>query len=390
MIFALRRLPALEIAILIAATLVLVVAGVLRERNGTPAESRDAYSTYDATGDGYRAFFEMLEREGVRVERFERRLAFLDASLDTLVWAEPPDTDPGRAQPTRADVAALEAWVRGGGRILYLGHDDAAARAGILHLPRSRSAFDPGGAGVARALQVAGVTRLHSTARRRWWPQPAAHPLVYDRAGPLVLAYALGRGVVVAVVDEQWFANANLVRGDRARLAYALARPLRPNGRVAFDETMHGYALPEHWWSIVPRPLAVALGVAGLALLLGFSGAAMRLGPALAPSSRTARSSADFIDAVAALLERGGAPATALGDAARSATRALARALGAPEETSPDDIAKRMTSAGSRAAFVEMLALAAKRVPSETDLTRGIALAQRLRKETTVHGRPRY
>jgi len=102
------------------------------------------------------------------------------------------------------------------------------------------------------------VARLRAISPLRWRAQPFARALAYDRAGPLVLAYALGRGSVAGVVDASWFANRNLAHDDRARLAYALARPLRPGGRVAFAEGLHGYLTPEHWWSILPRwPLVV-------------------------------------------------------------------------------------------------------------------------------------
>jgi hypothetical protein len=383
---ALRALPRVETAILILAAILLVALRVARQGEHGPA--LDSYSTYDASAGGYRALYELLQREGVRVERFGGHPSSLDSALDTLVYAEPLPFDPARGEATRADAAALEGWVRAGGNLLYVGHDDAAAKAGVLHLPasrrRARRRHHPY---VAPDLRLAGVATAGPLTELRWTVPKRARVLLDDGAGPLVVRYALGRGVVVAVLDERAFENAQIAAFDRARLALALAAPRRPGGALAFDEAVHGYATPSHWWSVVPKPFVVALALATVALLVAFAGAAMRLGPPVSPRPRDDRSTADFIEGLASLLERGGAVRSALADATTSTSHALARAFGLPDNATSAEIAERIESDGARARYRELVAAATNASPSEANLVRGVALAQGLRKEIVAHGR---
>jgi len=388
---ALRRLPPLETGILILAVAILAGLGFARQANPQSGPALDSFSSFDAASGGYRALYTLLEREGIRVERFEQRPAFLDANTDTLVYVEPFAYDPRQNVPSRADVAALEAWVRGGGRLLYVGHDDVAAKRGILNLPASRDVTRAGARPfVARALADAGVTRAFVRDARRWMRgKHRFAELLGDAKGPIVVTYPFGRGRVTAVVDEGQFRNDAIASGDRARLAYALAQPGRPGGLVAFDEFVHGYALPSRWWTLVPRAFAIALCFALATILVALAGAATRFGPALVPVERRDRSSADFIDALSSLLERGRAVREALAAAAASTTHVVARSLALPDATPASEFAARIERSQTRESYLALVALAQNERPSHADFVRGIALAQELRKEFAAHGRPR-
>jgi hypothetical protein len=391
MIARLRRWPLLETALLTVAAAALVALGVVTERARHHAVALESYSSYDAAGGGLRAWYEVLRREGLRVDRFEARPPFLNRGIDTLVWAEPLPFDPRRIPNTRADVAALEAWVRDGGRLLYVGRDDAGAAEHALNLPSSALASASANTArfVAPGLSSEGVRDVTPAAELRWRAGGGKTMLFVDEKGPLIVRYAYGKGEVVAVIDESLFTNARLARADDARLAYALARPRIPGGLVAFDEAVHGFIVPEHWWVIVPRPFAVALALATVALLVAFAGAALRLGPPLAPLRRAEQTSSAFIDAVAALFERNGAARKALTDAAASAKRALATAAGVPDDTPDETVARLIESNDARRAFRDLCALAARGRTDDEHLLRGVDLAQRLRKEYVTHGRAR-
>ncbi len=423
MIAALRRIPPLEGSLLALAVVLLIFVGVLKNGAQTPP-SYDTYSSYDAADGGYRAFYDLLAREGLRVERFESRPAFLTGDVALLVYAEPLPFDPVAGQSaTAGDAGALEAWVRGGGRLLYLGHDEDAAKNGVLHLPFSGDA-SPGGnvpqsghvrqsgrmpqrgdsqrdgthryggtvfrATVVTPVMPPGVAKLQVSGTRRWHATKGDHVLVADRKGPVVVSYPFGRGHVTAVIDETLFDNGRIGNGDAARLAYGLAADEAAGGRVAFDEAVHGHIVPLHWWSIVPLPFALALAAATVTLLIAFAGAAVRFGPPLLPVPRDDRTSADFIDALSSLLARGGAIRSALTRASDSTAKSLARALGLGDEASNDAIAARIEDDASRAAFREMLEISRNGFPDERNLVRGVALAQRLRKDYAAHGRPSY
>jgi hypothetical protein len=334
-----------------------------------------------------------LQRLGVAVDRFERQTGLLDRSVETLVYSEPLPFDQRQIPASPADAKALEAWVRAGGHFIYIGHDDVAAKAKVLSLPFSR----PAGSGasaivVAPSLRASGVAEVGvlSTSLRWKLPHPHTVTLLGDGRGAAIVRYPFGRGSVTAIIDEALFEDANLARGDRARLAYALMAPATPGGVVWFDETVHGYLTPIHWWSIVPVPFVVALVCAVIALLAGLAGAAVRLGPPLLPRPRDDRTSADFIDALSTLLERGRAARAAMQDAERSTARTIARSLGMQSDAATDEIADRIENADDREAFRKLARLAERGSTEDDNFVRTVSLAQRLRKEFEPHGRHRY
>jgi hypothetical protein len=212
-----------EIVVIVLAVATLVALSLL-EKTQAPEPNIDSYSSYDAASGGYRAFYELLDREGISVERFEQRPAFLDPSVDTLVYAEPLSFDPRTGESTQADAYDIEAWVRHGGRLLYLGYDNAAAKQKILALPFARLAGlpiartpgRPGTAYIAPALRNAGVANIGVLAAGMRW-KATKNVLVNDGRGPAIVSYPFGTGVVTAVIDQTLFDNTNLTFGDRAR-----------------------------------------------------------------------------------------------------------------------------------------------------------------------------
>jgi len=390
----LRSLPPLETVLALIAIAVLALATSARERGSQPV-AQASHSSYDAAANGYRALYELLTREGTAVERFERRPAFLgDADVDTLVEISPLPFEPALKSQTAVDAAALGAWVRGGGNVLYIGDAWAGRSAdNVLAIPAATGLRrHPGGSTIDPALRRFGVAAIASHVSQRW-QQRKGRPfraLLDDGRGPLVIRYRLGRGEVTALIDQSLLSNDGIARGDRARLGYALALPRARNGLVAFDEVSHGHLVPEHWWSVVPRPFAIALGIALVVFLIALAGAAVRLGPPLVPRPADQRSTADFIDGLSALFERGHAVHKALRDASNSARRTVARGLGLGDETSNEEIATRIDREDLRAAFREMVAIAENPSSGEQNLVRGVALAGRLRKEYAAHGRPRH
>jgi hypothetical protein len=289
--------------------------------------------------------------------------------------------------PTEAEVKALEAWVRAGGTFLYVGHDGAAARQGVLGLPLAQSVTKKTGRPfVDPSLARLGVNAISDRGGLRWSRsgRKGHRVLVRDAYGPLVLRYPYGRGTITAVVDEDLFSNAGIGIGDRPRLAYALAA-LEPGGELAFEEATHGYFVPEHWWQIAPRPLVVAVLVALFALAIAGIGAAVRLGPPLVPAPRDDASTSDFIGALAGLLASGRAERDAMLTAANSTTRALARSFGLGDGATAQDVAAHIERDDRRRDYATMLAVTSNGFPDARNLVRGVALAQQLRKDYAAH-----
>lgn len=397
-----RRLPPLEFAIVAIALGLLVALSVYGGR-GVSAPTLDSFSSFDASSGGYRAFYELLAREGVHVDRFEQHPAFLDGGIGTLLWAQPLPFDTRAQAPAGADVAALAAWVRSGGRLLYLedGGADGASTTALdatrlalhaLALPSTTPArLNAGGRFIAAPLAAAGVARITAPLGRRWRvPRRGARVLFDDGHGALVVTYRLGRGWVTAGLDEEAFTSGRIARGDNARLALALALPRRPRAYVSFDEVPHGFIAPQHWWDIVPRSFVAALLLAAFAFVIALAGAGVRLGPPLVPEASGDETSGDFIGALAALLGRGRAFAHSLAGARESSSRALARALGVPDDTPPEVVLARLEPGDARTAYHMLLETCAGSSCDEGQFVKGVALAGRLRKEYAAHGSPRH
>jgi hypothetical protein len=380
----LQALPRTELVVVALAIVVLVCLSLAQQDATKPAPIA-SYSSYDAQSGGTRALYELYAREGLGVDRFERQAVFLDNTIATLVWIEPLPFDLAQRVPSDAETKALLAWVKAGGKLLYVGHDDAAARQSYLRLPPAHETHAKHGrAYVDPSLRALGIGAIAASGDLRWVPRARQHVLVADARGPIVVRYSYGRGLVTAVVDEDLFSNDGIGRGDRARLAYALAA-LPHASPIAFEESTHGYFVPEHWWQIAPRPFVVSVIVALVALAIAGIGAAIRFGPPVLPIPRDDATTSDFIGALAGLLRAGGARRNALVTAADSTTRALARSLGLGDRATAQEVAARIERADVRADYQAMLAVAYNGYPDDRNLVRGVALAQRLRKDHAAH-----
>jgi len=288
-----------------ALLLVLLLAGIalVALLEAPVADGRDTFSSTDYRSGGYAAWYELLAREGVAVERFEHRPAELNAGEDTLI-AAPPLAPAGVDARGPADRDALARWVRAGGRLIVLGERRPFAGRG----PRQTG-----------------------------------------------LSTAYGRGVVVVIADPHPFDNALIARADNARLAYALAKPRRAGGIVAFDEALHGALVDRRWWDVIGIPQRVALGGIALAVLAALIGSMLRLGPAVTLRVAREPASDEFVAAVAALYER-----------TKSRRAAIALLAGGVRGASGD-------------AVTQLQLLAERQTPTDRDLLTSAALARTIR-----------
>ncbi|HEX3550075.1 MAG TPA: DUF4350 domain-containing protein [Candidatus Elarobacter sp.] len=305
------------------ALLALLAVSLLGHHEAPPVAA--THASGDFSFGGYRAWYGLLAREGVRVQRFRLHHDALPRSgVDTLVVAFPDPPLPYAWNAAERD--ALRAWVRAGGRMIDVGltpgvnRDDAKGeRVFLTRARRAAGTLRGPWSGLVRDLAVRGGERLAPAKHAR------VETLLGDAAGALVVRYAYGRGEVVGVADAETFQNRTIGSADDARLAYLVARP-RGNGVVAFDEAIRGDIVEKPWYAALTAPELVALGIAALAGLLWLAYGLVPLGPAVRLRAPREPTSEEFLDAVAALYQRTGARDHARDALARDARRSLERA----------------------------------------------------------------
>lgn len=361
--------------LVIAGVALAAVVGVSLIGHQPESPKAATHASGDYSFGGYRAWYELLQREGVDVTRFRlHHDALRDSGIDTLIVAFPDDSLPSYWND--GERAALRAWVRAGGRVIDVGAgpaigtddseydpvilDDVRADHGPLHGPWAAYVSTLGDRGTERLARPkpekppkrARGARLIPTAKRPpRKPSARVHldTLLADRAGALVVRYRVGRGEVIAVATGALFENRALGRADDARLAFmaALPRPAAPKQRriVAFDEAVRGDIVEKAWYRALDAPELVALALAALAGLLWLLYGIVPLGPAVRLRPAREPTSEEFVDAVAALYERARARDHARDALVAESRRALERA---PRTAENAALAQRIAAAATQ------------------------------------------
>jgi len=325
------------------ALLALVAASLFANRPEPPAAATRASG--DFSFGGYRAFSELLAREGIRVERFRRHHDALgESGIDTLVVAF-PDEQLGHLW-NAAERDALRAWVRRGGNLVDIGLTPTADKNDLKGERVVLAGAAAGERSALRGVWASMVTRLDDRGKNRLEPVKGAHVerLLGDAAGALVVRYSYGRGHVVGVANAALFENRSIARGDDARLAFLAARPGRPGGTVAFDEAVRGDVVEKPWYRALTAPELLALGLAALAGLFWLAYGIVPLGPPVRLRAPREPTSQEFVDAVAALYARARARDHARDALLRDARRSLERASTSTENAA---LAERVNAAGA-------------------------------------------
>lgn len=293
-----------DVMFLIAGALLLVFIALVQdaaERRPPPS----VFSTYDTGRNGYAAWYNVAQKAGLPVRRFERALGTLDADVGTLVISG-YENDPAAKPLDETDAKVLASFVERGGRLVVLdaqfaGKEDVTPAAATTVDASGRDAI-----AVTDNRLTAGVTKVVG-------PVDAVFPfserqgvaLLANRAGVVAMAYAYGKGEVIAMSAPAMLGNAYLAAGDNAIFAYDV---LAGHGAVAFDEYVHGYDEGVTFWNALPATVHTAVYVTIAIVVLALIGANVPFVPAIALEPPDERDSSGYIDAMAALMRRARIP----------------------------------------------------------------------------------
>jgi hypothetical protein len=291
-----------DLVLLALALLVFIALALARPQSG---EQPSVYSSYDTGRNGYRAIYEVMRRERVATSRYEAELGLLRAFAGTIVLSA---NNGSYVSVDRSDAQLLAQLARDGARIIVMGvPDDALTRA--LGTPSTQQ-IDA----ASSALAVAGVfTRsVHrvagsfSTVFKR---KRGARTLLLAARRPAAIAYQLGRGTVIAIAAPDVPSNVELALDQNARFAYDILSGPSP---VLFDERLHGYAEGTSMWAVLPASVHDAVWIALGVVLLAVVGGAFRSAPPIALEPVRERDSSAYLAAMASLLRRAHAGASAI------------------------------------------------------------------------------
>jgi Domain of unknown function (DUF4350) len=308
-----------------AIVVVNVALALVRHYTGNPGGPTS--SSYATAPSGLAAYADLLALNGHEVTQL--RDAPARARLDpgsTVVMLDP------RAV-SRADARALRRFLDAGGRLVAGGAEEPRWLDDVLGRPPEWSSAGVGSARPrVRVPETAGVSRVEAAREGSWASAGGARSALGSGGSDLLVVAPVGRGRIALLADASPLQNRLLAHADDARLGLSLAGlPGRP---VAFVESVHGYgratglgAIPGRWW--------FALGGLAFAALLLMWARGRRLGPAEALERPLPPPRREYVDALAALLERTRAPAAAVEPLQAELRRRLERRGGAglaPEE----------------------------------------------------------
>jgi hypothetical protein len=360
-----------------------IVAAIAVFSQGDQPPKFDTFLSTDYASGGVRGWSLLLEREGIRTGRFVLRPLELDDSTDTLISIAPLGFAQAVSPRGASDLAALAAWVRRGGRLVYVGRYTGLADAESAQLKLPRQLPGVGASGQLHGPLTASTGPLASVGTDRMLTLPPEHVReeIADRNGDIVVRYPLGRGEVIAVTGAAPFANRALGQAGNARLAYLLGVPHKAGGRVDFDDGVHGMLADRPWYRAMTAWELLALAIMAIAIVLWVVGGMLPAIPAFRLGAKREPTSAEFIAALAALYERTGARAQSGQTLTDDALRTVARAVGVSDRATPADIAARAAPRPGGANVAQLVAALDTPLLTDEDLLAKAKLTHTIRKD---------
>ncbi|MCS6839917.1 MAG: DUF4350 domain-containing protein [Roseiflexus sp.] len=368
----------LIIAGLFGALIVFVVFGPGR----TPPPTPRVPSTYSSAPDGALALYEWARAMGYDVRRLEYRPFEVTEDDVVLVMLSPSEAI------SRAHARDILDWVERGGTLIFADNAPTGLSASdaLLEALKMRITVltDTQTIERAPALQPVfdqpPVREISVRTRHALVPQRNDYAPLFGASGQVLIAgIQIGKGYVYLSATAHPFTNSGLRDRQHAALVLNMLRRAPPGGRILFDEYHHGLTAPplptdgllSTPWGWAGTYVAVATA---LFLLLG----GRRFGRAVPLREETARrSSAEYLDSMADLYQRGGKRHYMLRHFYADFKRRLAKPYGINPQLEDREFVHQMARARSinEAALLALLAQLRATPASDAELLRVVAAA---------------
>jgi hypothetical protein len=332
-----------------------------------PAQSApQRATTHSSESDGALALYSWAREMGYDARRLEYRPFALDEQDAALVILSP--SRPIRRPEARA---ALD-WVEAGGTLILA--DDTPALFGAANALFEELDFDTTVFSDTEALARAAPAQpaldqpplgdAPVRADRVLVPRTDDYVALLGKPGALVVAgLKRGEGYIYLSSAAHPFTNEGLRAPENAALALNMLRRVPAGGRIQFDEYHHGYFTPPSNTRIMlgsPWGWAAAYAALAVALFLVLSG--RRFGrPVPLKEESARRSSAEYVESMADLFQRGGKRAYILRHYHSALKRRLAKPLGISPQLDDAAFVRELARARARRACAAGPARAAAR-----------------------------
>lgn len=360
----------------------VLIAFVVVGPGGAPPQDLNLPSTYSSAPNGARVLYEWTRAMGYDARRLEYRPFEVTDDDAVLVMLSPSET------VSRAHARDILAWVERGGTLIFA--DDAptvlSASDALLDALQMRITVLTGTQVIERApalqpvFDQPPVREISVRTRRTLTPQRNDYAPMFGASGQVLIAgIRIGNGYVYVSATARPFTNSGLRDRQHAALVLNMLRHAPPRGRILFDEYHHGLVAP-------PSPtdglLNTPWGWAGvyvatitaLFLLLG----GRRFGRAVPLKEEIARrSSAEYLDSMAELYQRGGKRRYMLRHFYADFKRRLAKPYGVNPQLEDREFVYQMARARSidEVALLALLTQLRATPTSDAELLRVVAAA---------------
>jgi hypothetical protein len=368
--------------LLIAALFGVLIAFVVVGPSRTPPLAPDAPTTYSRAPTGALVLYEWMRAMGYDARRLEYRPFELTDEDAVLVMLNPS------AAISKDHARHIRTWVERGGTLIFA--EDTPALFSI-----SNALFDElqvrmtvitGTQEIERvpALQPVfdqpPVRELNVRPRRALAPQRNDYAPLFGAAGQTLIAgIRVGQGYAYISATTHPFTNSGLRDRQHAALVLNMLRRAPPGGRILFDEYHHGLvAPPAPTDGLLRTPWGwagiYAVTVTALFLLLG----GRRFGRAVPLREEVERrSSAEYVESIADLYQRGGKRAYMLRHFYASFKRRLAQPYGINPQVDDREFVYQLARLRpiDEAALLALLAQLRATPASDAELLRVVAAA---------------
>jgi len=368
--------------LLIAALFGVLIAFVVVGPSRTPPLAPDAPTTYSRAPTGALVLYEWMRAMGYDARRLEYRPFELTDEDAVLVMLNPS------AAISKDHARHIRTWVERGGTLIFA--EDTPALFSI-----SNALFDElqvrmtvitGTQEIERvpALQPVfdqpPVRELNVRPRRALAPQRNDYAPLFGAAGQTLIAgIRVGQGYAYISATTHPFTNSGLRDRQHAALVLNMLRRAPPGGRILFDEYHHGLvAPPAPTDGLLRTPWGwagiYAVTVTALFLLLG----GRRFGRAVPLREEVERrSSAEYVESIADLYQRGGKRAYMLRHFYASFKRRLAQLYGINPQVDDREFVYQLARVRpiEEAALLALLAQLRATPASDAELLRVVAAA---------------